>query len=109
MPNLIDITQKNFQETTLDAPVPVLVEFSAAWCAPCRTIAPHLRAIATEQAARLRVGICDVDEHPELAARFDVRGMPTLLLFKGGQVIGQMIGAAPRARIEAFVARAFAP
>ena len=81
---------------------------TAAWCAPCRTIAPHVAAIAREYAGRLTVGTCDVDAEAALAARLDVRAMPTLILFKGGQVIGQIVGAVPRAKIEALVARAVA-
>jgi thioredoxin 1 len=105
-PNVIEVDQANFQSTTLASPVPVLVDFTAVWCAPCRAIAPHVAAVADKYAGRLRVGTCDVDGNPELAARLDVRSMPTLLLFKDGAVVGQIVGAVPRARIEQLVDKA---
>ena len=90
-------------------PLPLLIDFTAAWCAPCRTIAPHVAAIARDYAGRLTVGTCDVDANAALAARWDVRAMPTLTLFKAGQVVGQIVGAVPRAKIEALIGRAVAP
>jgi len=104
-PNVIEITDTNFDEQ-LRAPLPLLIDFTAAWCAPCRVIKPHVEAIADAYAGRLRVGICDVDSNNVLAARLDVRSMPTLLLWGDGKVLGQIIGAVPRAKIEALVARA---
>jgi thioredoxin 1 len=104
--NLIDITELNFDEQALQSPIPVLVDFTAAWCAPCRMIAPHIDAIADAYAGRLRVGKCDVDANPELTAKLDVRSMPTLMVFKNGQVVGHLIGAAPRARLDDLVIRA---
>jgi len=103
--DLLEITATNFDELTQKA-LPVLIDFTAAWCAPCRAIAPHVAAIAREYAGRLTVGTCDVDAESALAARLDVRAMPTLILFKGGQVVGQIVGAVPRAKIEALVTRA---
>src|SRR5512138_610088 len=102
---LLEITDKNF-ETVVQAQVPVLIDFTAAWCPPCRAIAPHVAAIARDYAGRVTVGTCDTDSNVELVARLDVRAMPTLLLFKGGQVVGQIVGAVPRAKIEAMIARA---
>ncbi|HEY2900614.1 MAG TPA: thioredoxin [Polyangia bacterium] len=104
--NVIEINDTNFEQEALKSPLPVLVDFTAAWCAPCRMIAPHIDAIADAYAGRLRVGKCDVDANPELAAKLDVRSMPTLMVFKNGQVVGHMIGAAPRAKLEALVTRA---
>jgi len=105
--DLLEITDKNF-DTLLKEPLPILIDFTAAWCAPCRAIAPHVAAIARDYAGRVAVGKCDTDSNTELVARLDVRAMPTLLLFKGGQVIGQIVGAAPKAKIEALVSRALA-
>ena len=105
---VIEITDHNFAETTLGSPLPVLVDFTAVWCAPCRTIAPHVEAIAQKYAGRIRVGKVDVDGEPELAARVGVRSMPTLLMWKDGQVVGQIVGAVPRAKIEALVESALA-
>ena len=103
---LLEITDANFDALALKAPLPVLIDFTAAWCPPCRAIAPHVAAIARDYAGRLTVGTCDADSNAELAARLDVRAMPTLLLLKAGQVVGQIVGAVPKARIEALVARA---
>jgi thioredoxin 1 len=107
--NLLEIDESNFAQAVLASPVPVLVDFTAVWCAPCRAIAPHLEAIASTYQGRLRVGTSDTDGNPELAARYDVRGLPTLLLFSGGKVVGQIVGAVPRARIESLIAGALPP
>jgi thioredoxin 1 len=107
--HLLEITDTNFDDVALKAPLPVLIDFTAAWCAPCRAIAPHIAAIAREYEGRLTVATCDTDSNAELAARLDVRAMPTLLLFKAGQVVGQIVGAVPRAKIEALVGRAVSP
>ena len=103
--NVIEVTDTNFDDL-LRAPLPLLIDFTAAWCAPCRVIKPHVEAIADAYAGRVRVGVCDVDSNNILAARLDVRSMPTLMLWGGGKVLGQIIGAVPRAKIEALVARA---
>ncbi|HEV8325456.1 MAG TPA: thioredoxin domain-containing protein [Myxococcota bacterium] len=96
-------------EATLASPVPVLLEFGARWCPPCRMLAPQVEAIAAHYAGRLRVATCDTDESPDLATRFNIRSVPTLLLFKSGQVVGQLVGAVPRARLESLLARAGVP
>jgi thioredoxin 1 len=105
MSQIIEFNDNN-ADATLTSSVPVLVDFTAVWCPPCRVIAPHVEAIAAKYDGRLLVGKCDTDGNPELTARFDVRSMPTLLLFKDGQVVGQIVGAVPRARIEAMVDKA---
>jgi len=102
----IEITDVNFDSEALQSPLPMLIDFTAAWCPPCRAIAPHIDAIATAYDGRVRVGTCDADSNPELLAKLDVRCMPTLLMFKQGRVVGQIVGAAPRAKIEALVGKA---
>ena len=106
--NLLEITDANFEKEVLQSPLPVLVDFTAAWCPPCRAIAPHVAAIAAAQTATLKVGTCDVDGNSELTAKLDIRAMPTLMVFKDGRVVGQIVGAVPRAKIEALIARASA-
>lgn len=101
-----EITDHDFADRVLRADRPTLVDFHAVWCAPCRVITPHLEAVARSHAGALDVVKVDVDGNPELAARYDVRNLPTMLLFKGGQVVGQLVGAVPRARIDALVAAA---
>jgi thioredoxin 1 len=105
MSHVLEVNDHNL-EATLAAPVPVLIDFTAVWCPPCRAIAPHLEAIAAKYGDRVRVARCDTDGNPALSARFDVRSLPTLLMFKDGQVVGQIVGAVPRPRIEALVERA---
>src|SRR5262252_9571877 len=103
---LLEINDTNFDDVALKAPLPVLIDFTAAWCPPCRAIAPHIAAIARDYAGRLTVATCDTDSNVELAARLDVRAIPTLLLFRAGQAVGQIVGAVPKAKIEALVAKA---
>ncbi|HZL20851.1 MAG TPA: thioredoxin [Polyangia bacterium] len=102
----IEITDDNFDAQAIRSDLPVLIDFTAAWCPPCRAIAPHVEAIASAYQGRVRVGTCDVDANPELTAKLDVRSMPTLMMFKQGRVVGQIVGAVPRAKIEALVTRA---
>jgi thioredoxin 1 len=104
----IELTDLNFDAEALKSTLPVLVDFTAAWCAPCRAIAPHVDAIAAAYEGRVRVGKLDVDANPAITAKLDVRSMPTLLMFKDGRVVGQIVGAVPRAKIEALVTNALA-
>jgi thioredoxin 1 len=106
-PNVVEVTDTNFESDVLKSPVPVLVDFWAVWCAPCRAIAPHVDAIAGEYAGKLRVGKLDIDSNPEVPSQFEVRSIPTLLLFKEGKVVGQLVGAVPRAKLDDFVKKAF--
>jgi thioredoxin 1 len=104
--NVLHPSVHDFDEQIARASVPALVDFTAAWCAPCKTIAPHIDAIADQYAGTLRVAKVDVEENRELAQRYDVRSMPTLLLLRDGAVVDQIVGAVPRARIDAMLARA---
>jgi thioredoxin 1 len=102
-PNTFEVTDANFESEVGKSTVPVLVDFWATWCGPCKAIAPHLEAIAAAYAGKLRVGKCDIDRNQALPMQFEIRGVPTLLLFRGGQVVGQLVGAVPRTRIEDLV------
>jgi thioredoxin 1 len=91
--NTTQITAANWKTEVLDSAVPVLVDFWAEWCGPCRAIAPVLEELAKEQAGKLKIAKVNVDELQDLAAQFGIRSIPSLLVFKGGQVKGQMVGA----------------
>jgi thioredoxin 1 len=92
-------TDATFADDVLTSPLPVLVEFTAAWCPPCKMIAPVLERIAVEQTGRMRVVALDVDENPETTRRYGVMGMPTLMLFIGGEPVTTVVGARPQAMI----------
>jgi thioredoxin 1 len=92
-------TDATFAQDVLASDLPVLVEFTAAWCAPCRMIAPVLDQIAGDEAGRLSIVSLDVDANPETTRRYAVMSMPTLALFVGGAVVSQVVGARPRAAI----------
>ncbi|MDZ4694050.1 MAG: thioredoxin [Deltaproteobacteria bacterium] len=104
--NLIELNDDNFQAQVLQSDKPVLVDFWAVWCAPCRAIAPHVEALADKYVDQVRVGKFDIDANPAIAGQFDIRSIPTLLIFKGGKVVGQLVGAVPRPKIEAMVEKA---
>ena len=102
-PDILEATDKNFDEEVLKANVPVLVDFWAVWCGPCRAIAPAVEQLATEYKGKLKVAKMNVDDHVLVPQKYDVRSIPTLLLFKNGQVAGQIVGAVPKAKIEEAV------
>jgi thioredoxin 1 len=93
------VTDATFDELVLRSPLPVLLEFTATWCPPCRMIVPVLREIAAERAGRLVVAQLDVDAHPRAAAEAGVLGMPTLDLYVAGRVVARLVGAKPRAAL----------
>ncbi len=93
------LTESTFDEAVMTSPVPVVVEFWAAWCPPCQMIAPVLDSIAADYADRLQVFKINADEHPELARRYEVLSVPTLLSFSEGQLRQRMVGARSRARL----------
>lgn len=103
--NVIEITDKNFEGEVLKADLPVLVDFWAAWCGPCRAIAPVVEEIASEYKGKIKVGKCNVDENPQTPSRYGIRAIPTLIFFKGGNVVDQITGAVGKAQISAIIDR----
>ena len=99
----IVITSENFKEEVLCSEIPVLVDFWATWCGPCRMIAPAIAEIAQEQAGKIKVGKVNVDEEMSLAMEFGITSIPTLMVFKNGQLVNQALGAMPKAQIEALL------
>jgi thioredoxin 1 len=100
---VITVNDMNFDTEVLASAVPVLVDFSATWCQPCRAIAPLVNQLAGEYEGRVKVTTVDIDESPATAQKFQIRGVPTLLMIKGGKVVGQQVGAVPKARIAALI------
>ena len=97
--NLIEFTDANFDEEVLKSDVPVLVDFWAPWCGPCRQIAPSVEALSSEYAGKIKIGKLNTDDQIDTAAKFGIRSIPTLLVFKGGEVVNQLVGALPKAKI----------
>ena len=96
----ITITKENFEAEVLQSDIPVLVDFWASWCGPCKMLAPTIAAIAEEQAGKIKVGKINVDEQQELAAQYRVMSIPTLILFKNGEAAAQSVGVQPKDQIE---------
>ncbi len=101
--NTLTFTDANWDTEVLGSDVPVLVDFWATWCGPCRQIAPTVDAIAEEYAGKAKVGKLDVDHNGNSAMRYQVRGIPTLLLFKGGKVAGQIVGSTGKAELAKLI------
>ena len=100
----ITLTKTNFEAEVLKSDKPVLVDFWAPWCGPCRMLAPVLAEVAAEKGDKIKVGKVNVDENPELAAQYGISGIPAILLFKDGKVAATSVGFKPKAELESFIA-----
>ncbi len=96
---VLEVNDLNFDQEVIQSDIPVLVDFSATWCGPCKQIAPLVGQLAGEYEGRMKVTKVDIDESPGSASKYGIRGVPTLLVFKGGEVVGQQVGAAPKTTI----------
>jgi thioredoxin 1 len=92
----VEITDSNFEDEVLKSDKPVLIDFWAIWCGPCKMVAPIVEEIAREYNGKIKVGKMDVDNNPDVALRYGIRSIPTLMIFKGGNVVEQIIGAVPK-------------
>lgn len=101
--NIVEVTDASFQEEVLESQVPVLVDFWAAWCGPCRALAPTIETVADSNVGRVKVCKLDVDSNPSMAGRYSVRSIPTVLIFKNGENVGQLIGNVSRGVIEDLI------
>jgi thioredoxin 1 len=101
MGNVVEVTDATFEQEVERNPGVTLVDFWATWCGPCRMIAPFVEEIARDHAGRVKVAKLDTDQNLRTVTRFNIRSNPTLLIFRDGRVVGQIVGAVPKARIEA--------
>jgi len=106
--NIVSLNQSNFKEQVLNSPTVVLVDFWAEWCGPCKMIAPLLDELASEYDGRLRIGKVNIDEDQNLATEYGIRAIPTLLIFKGGQVAEQIVGMRSKRDLKASLDKVIA-
>ena len=103
MADFFSVTEENFQKEVLQSALPTLVDFWAVWCGPCKALSPVIDELASEYTGKINVFKLNVDDNPDTAARYGIRGIPTVLLFKGGQVVQQAVGVAPKEHFQKII------
>ena len=103
--DVVNLEDGTFDQEVLKSETPVLVDFWATWCGPCKAIAPAVDEIAREYKGKLKVGKVDIDQHQQVAQKFGIRSIPTLLVFKGGRVVDTIVGAVPKSKLVDAVTR----
>lgn len=103
---VVHLSDDSFESEALKSATPVLVDFWASWCAPCKAISPVIDALAAEYDGKVKIAKLNVDENPATPGKFGVRGIPTLILFKDGKVVDQVVGAVPKNQLEALLKKA---
>jgi len=104
--NLLHVNDKNFAAEVLQGDLPVLVDFWATWCGPCKSISPIVEGLAKEFEGRVKITKLNVDENPATPSQYGVRGIPTLILFKSGKIVDQIVGAVPKTKLVAMIEKA---
>ena len=101
--NVVEFTDSNFADEVLKSATPVLVDFWATWCAPCKALTPVIDSLAEQFAGQVKIGKVNVDDNPDTPGQYGVRGIPTLIMFKNGEVVDQLVGAVPKSQIEELI------
>ena len=104
--NVVEFTDANFETEVMKSELPVVVDFWAPWCGPCRMIGPSIEALSTEYAGKFKIGKLNSDDNPDVSAKFGIRSIPTLLIIKNGEVVNQLVGALPKEKIAEQLNRA---
>ncbi|MBW7957270.1 MAG: thioredoxin [Deltaproteobacteria bacterium] len=104
--NTINVSDSNFESMVLKSDIPALVDFWASWCAPCKAIAPIVDEMAAAYSGKVRVAKMNVDDNPSTPGKYGVRGIPTLILFKDGKVVDQLVGAVPKDQVKELIEKA---